>query len=737
MVNLNEEQQRAVFHHSQAVRVIAGAGSGKTRVLVERIRYLLENNLSPHAILTLTFTNKAAREIKERLQSALPTLNLSQLWAGTFHSICHKILRRFAPRLGLSEQFSILDSDEQIRIIKQLLKDHEIDPNLLEPKQAQHYFHQMKRKGYRATAVPQQEYIYRSDEQRLYLAYEALCRQENWLDFDDLLLFTLELLESQPDVRQFYQKRFVHLLVDEFQDTSPLEFRFLQQLINPEQTHIFVVGDDDQSIYGFRGAEISNILELHHHFPQLVTLRLEQNYRSTQTILQAANALIAHNTERLGKSLYSHGNQGDKIDIYPAFSEYDEVNYVINHITTRKQAGSRWADHAILYRTNAHSRLFEQTLTRQGIPYQIYGGHRFFDRSEIKSALAYLRLMFYPLDNKALLRVINLPARGIGEKTQSALNQIAQQHFCSLWEILKQPPLLAQHFKGKTLKALLDFHHLIHHLHQLSQELKHLQEALYHAVHDSGLYALYDQDPSEEAQSRRDNLAQLLMVEPEEEQNDLSLSEQVLYLLSEASLTSNQEHQAQDAVQLMTLHSSKGLEFPYVYLIGMEEGIFPNHRSLASRKALEEERRLAYVGMTRAQSALCLSCATVRSLYGKPEDYRPSRFLYEIPKALCRHIRPLPSAPQSLTREALDLSTPKPRQPSERTFYRSRPSTENKASSSDSSSSKSYRLGQSVVHPKHGLGVIEGITLEPQGVALTVQFSHTRLTYPAKEHDAP
>lgn len=734
---LNREQSEAIYHPAQAVRVIAGAGSGKTLVLVSRIRHLIESNVQPFHLLALTFTNKAAQEIKDRLQSALSRdllshHDLSQLWAGTFHSICHRILRRFAQRAGIIEQFTIIDNDEQLSIIKRQLKAREIDPKIIEPKHVQNYINQMKSQALRAAHVSPSDYHDRLNHQLIYSDYEHFCRTQGLVDFTELLLLTIELLEREPEVRALYQKRFAHILVDEFQDTSPLEFRFLQNLIDPEKTHLFVVGDDDQSIYGFRGAEVQNILQLQHHFPKLVTLRLEQNYRSTQTILNAANALIANNQHRLGKHLRSDKAIGEKIAIYPAANEHDEVDYVLKQIQQRHHYGVPYQHQAILYRINAYSRLFEQALTRHGIPYRIYGGHRFFERAEIKSALAYLRLMTYPHDNQALLRVINLPARGIGEKTQTTLQHAANAQNISLWQLISDPTFLTTLFSGKTLKALLSFQALIAALHAELPNLERLDQALYQAVHRSGLYEMYQRDPSEDAQTRLANLEQLIVVGIDGQHQEGTLAEQVMYLLSEASLASSHDDSEQNGVQLMTLHSAKGLEFPYVYMVGMEEGVFPNARMRLSRKDLEEERRLAYVGITRAQSALSLSCAQVRSVYGHQDKYTPSRFLYELPKALCMELRPLPLLPMALRHQVNHGSTESPsfQQHSTRGASNHQPRP---PAPKQPSENRVLKIGQTIFHPEHGVGTLESMEFGDGGkILLTVVFGNgTTLTYPA------
>lgn len=641
LAGLNERQREAVTHDARAVRVIAGAGSGKTRVLVQRMQWLMAvEGLSPFALLALTFTNKAAREMRERLEAALER-PLGQLWVGTFHGICHRMLRRHAESMGWPSQFVIMDSEDQLRMVKRMMRERNWDEDILAPKQMCARINAFKEDGLRAADVPASVHPADSAIREFYADYEARCRTQGTMDFAELLLLTVELLQTQEAVRAHYQSRFQAVLVDEFQDTNALQFRLVQLLVGGGAA-LFVVGDDDQSIYGWRGAKVENILSLDRQFADLATVRLEQNYRSTQRILDAANAVIAKNDRRLGKALWSDGRQGELVRVYPALNEYDEARYVVDEIRAWVDKGGRFSDCALLYRSNAQSRVFEELMLQQRVPYRVYGGLRFFERAEIKDALAYLRLTQYPQDDGALERVINTPPRGIGAKTLAQLRELAREHGLSLWEVLQQGDLPSL-FSARAAGALTGFVALVR---QLTANVKadpSLKKALHTVVHDSGLYAMHEDSGKEQAEARRENLDELINAGTYVDMTTSPEDDRLMSFLADAALDAGdgQAEEGVDAVQLMTLHSAKGLEFPNVFIVGMEEGLFPGSRSIEDADRLEEERRLAYVGMTRAEERLTLCFAERRRFQGQENYPQPSRFIHEIPPDLLEAIRPM------------------------------------------------------------------------------------------------
>lgn len=641
LAGLNERQREAVTHDARAVRVIAGAGSGKTRVLVQRMQWLMAvEGLSPYALLALTFTNKAAREMRERLESALER-PLGQLWVGTFHGICHRMLRRHAESMGWPAQFVIMDSEDQLRMVKRMMRERNWDEDILAPKQMCGKINAFKEEGMRAADVPASVHPADSAIREFYADYEVRCRTQGTMDFAELLLLAVELLQTQEAVRAHYQSRFQAVLVDEFQDTNALQFRLVQLLVAGGAS-LFVVGDDDQSIYGWRGAKVENILSLDEQFAGLATVRLEQNYRSTQRILDAANAVIAKNDRRLGKALWSDGRQGELVRVYPALNEYDEARYVVDEIRAWVEGGGRYADCALLYRSNAQSRVFEELMLQNRVPYRVYGGLRFFERAEIKDALAYLRLTQYPQDDGALERVINVPPRGIGAKTLTQLRELARDYRLSLWEVLQRGDLPSL-FSARAAGALKDFVALIHEITAKVAGDPSLKKALHTVVHDSGLYAMHEESGKEQAEARRENLDELINAGTYVDMTTSPDDDRLMSFLADAALDAGdgQAEEGVDAVQLMTLHSAKGLEFPNVFIVGMEEGLFPSSRSLEDQGRLEEERRLAYVGMTRAEARLTLCFAERRRFQGQENYPQPSRFIHEIPPDLVDAVRPM------------------------------------------------------------------------------------------------
>lgn len=636
---LNERQCEAVTSPLGNMLVLAGAGSGKTRVLVSRIAWLIEKeHISPAAILAVTFTNKAAGEMKSRLGNLLQTPLLG-LWVGTFHGLCHRLLRRHYKEAQLPEQFHILDSDDQARMIKRVLGALNLDVEQWPVKQAQSFINARKEEGLRPQHVHTLNYGPGKTLLAVYQAYEQACHTAGVIDFAELLLRTLELLRDNVDILTHYRQRFQAILVDEFQDTNTIQYAWIR-LLAGENTSVLVVGDDDQSIYGWRGAQVKHLQDFIEQFKNTQTIRLEQNYRSTSNILNAANALITHNDSRMGKELWTSGSAGEKILLFEAFNELEEARFVSERIRMEFNKGVQPDDIAVLYRSNAQSRVLEEALLRAGIAYRIHGGLRFFDRAEIKDALAYLRLLVNSADDPAFERIVNFPTRGIGEKTLDELRFYAKSEQCSLWQAAKNL-LQARKLPQRAALALTHFLELIEHLQERTLGME-LDKQLSLLIQASGLYEHFSKTKGAQSESRIDNLQELINAAKqfryEQDEEELPL---VHAFLAHASLESG-EMQAdgyEPSVHLMTLHSAKGLEFPVVFLVGMEEGLFPSKQSLEEPGRLEEERRLCYVGMTRAMQKLILSYAQVRRQYGREESHRPSRFLREIPSELLEEIR--------------------------------------------------------------------------------------------------
>ncbi|HCR98306.1 MAG: DNA helicase II [Halomonas sp.] len=642
---LNTAQREAVSAPQGNLLVLAGAGSGKTRVLVHRIAWLMQaEGLSPYALLAVTFTNKAAREMRTRLE-ALQGISLRHVWVGTFHSIAHRLLRTHWQDARLPQNFQIIDSDDQLRLVKRLLKDYAIDDERFPPRQVQRFISSCKEEGLRPHQVNVDGDAYMAQMVELYERYQLTCERGGLVDFGELLLRSLELLRDNPALLNHYRERFGHILVDEFQDTNTLQYAWLK-LLSGMQTPMTAVGDDDQSIYGWRGAKVENIRRFEEEFPQTQTVRLEQNYRSTSAILDAANALISHNSDRLGKNLWTDGIEGEPISVYAGFNDLEEARYIVDTIKEKVAEGFNRRDIAILYRSNAQSRLLEETLIRQGMPYRIYGGHRFYERLEIKNALAYLRLLLNRDDDASLERVINVPTRGIGTRTVEILRLRAREQSISLWQALHDA-LQDGTLKGRAANAVQTFANLIEQLDNDAAGLT-LYEIIDHVTEHTGLIEHHKSERGEKGQARVENLEELVTAARAFTQGDAfetpEAGEGMAALeafLSEAALNAG-DHEAEefeDSVQLMTLHSAKGLEFPVVFIAGVEEGLFPHKMSLEEPGRLEEERRLCYVGVTRAMQKLYLTHAETRRLHGKEVFPRPSRFLRELPPHLLEEVR--------------------------------------------------------------------------------------------------
>jgi DNA helicase-2/ATP-dependent DNA helicase PcrA len=635
---LNDAQRDAVAAENQNMLVLAGAGSGKTRVLVHRIAWLIRAmDFSPWSILAVTFTNKAAREMRSRIEEMLhiPTHGM---WVGTFHGLAHRLLKAHWKEAGLPQNFQILDSDDQLRLVKRVCRELELDESRWPPKQAQWYINAQKDEGLRPAHIeaPPGD-LFAQVMLQVYRAYEDACERGGMVDFAELLLRAHELWLKKPEILQHYQDRFRQILVDEFQDTNTIQYAWLRVLAG-KSIPVVAVGDDDQSIYGWRGARIENIQRFSEDFEATRTVRLEQNYRSTQTILQAANGVIAYNFGRLGKELWTAGEGGEPITLYAGFNEHDEARFIVEQAEQWLDEGNTRASVAVLYRSNAQSRVLEEALIRSGIPYRIYGGQRFYERMEIRNALAYMRLLVNRGDDAAVERVINTPPRGIGSKTMDTLRECARGRGISLWQAL-DAVIEEQLLPARAQGALQGFKVLIDELDSGTDELT-LEELVEHVIQASGLVEYHEKEKGEKGQARIENLEELVSAAKQFSPDDQGLSP-LQQFLDNAALDAGdaQADEHEDSVQLMTLHSAKGLEFPLVFLAGMEENLFPHRMSVEEPGRLEEERRLCYVGITRAMRKLVLTYAESRRLHGSETFNTPSRFIREIPAKLLQEVR--------------------------------------------------------------------------------------------------
>lgn len=698
--SLNEPQREAVASEPANLLILAGAGSGKTRVLVHRIAWLMMvEHVSPFAILSVTFTNKAAYEMRARIE-ALRGTPTGNMWVGTFHGLSHRLLRAHWREANLPETFQIIDSDDQYRLIRRIQRNLDLDESKWPPRQAQWFINKCKEEGQRAKDVINTDYSYFTENmQRIYAEYETICEHSGLVDFSELLIRSLELFKNNGEIRHHYQHRFQHILVDEFQDTNTMQYAWLNILKSPS-TYVVAVGDDDQSIYSWRGAKVENMRRFATDMDNVKTIRLEQNYRSTQTILTAANAVITHNQGRLGKNLWTQDGAGDKITLYAAFNEQDEAYYMASTAKELVRQGYRYEDIAVLYRSNAQSRILEEQLLDLQIPYRIYGGQKFFERAEIKDALAYLRLIVNPNDDSAFERIINTPTRGIGNTTLNKVRELAQTQQFSLWEAVLFA-LQNDLFSARAATALNDFIQLITALGDTINN-RELDIQVDIVLRQSGLLALYQKDRSETGVSRVENLEELIAATSQYKPDDAIEHVNLLTaFLSHVALETGegQEEQNTDCISLMTLHSSKGLEFPVVFIVGMEEHLFPHKMSVEERHGLEEERRLCYVGMTRAMKKLYLTHAESRRLYGMEQFNRPSRFIAEIPPDLLHAVRPT----TKVTHPASSSSQ----------------SWQRVSMESDSG----FRIGQRVNHAKFGDGVIINFEGSDEHARVQVKFN--------------
>ncbi len=638
---LNSEQREAVAAPTGNILVLAGAGSGKTRVLVHRIAWYIETGqASPYSILAVTFTNKAAAEMRSRIEVLLGQ-SVRGMWVGTFHGLSHRLLRAHWQEAGLPESFQILDSDDQYRMIRRVIRSMQLDESQYPPREAQWFINARKDEGLRPKHIDDHGDMTTAQMKQIYQTYQDTCERSGLVDFAELLLRTFELFRDHGAVREHYQHRFKHVLADEFQDTNALQYAWLRLLVG-ENNSLFAVGDDDQSIYSWRGARVENMQAFEVDFSDVTIFKLQQNYRSTATILKAANKLIANNNARLGKDLWTDGEDGERIGIYMAYNETDEARYVVDHIKQAPEQGKAFDDFAILYRVSAQSRVIEEALMQARIPYRVYGGMRFYERAEIKDALAYVRLARFQDDDASFERIVNTPTRGIGNRTLDELRQTARRDQCSLWKAAEH---IIQHklLSARALNALEHFIALIRQMQQ-AEANEALDKHVDAVIKSSGLIEHFKKEKGEKALARIENLEELVSAAQEFEIGDdeeLAEMDALSAFLAHAALESGemQASDSSDCVHMMTLHSAKGLEFPDVFLVGMEEGLFPHQRSSEDLIQLEEERRLCYVGITRARNKLTLTHAQHRRLHGSDYYPQPSRFIDEIPSELLSDIR--------------------------------------------------------------------------------------------------
>ena len=701
--SLNDRQRDVVGAPQQNMLVLAGAGSGKTRVLVQRIAWLMQvEQAASHSILAVTFTNKAAAEMRARVEQVTGG-NTHGMWIGTFHGLAHRLLRMHFQEAKLPQAFQVLDSDDQLRLIKRIVRSLELDEKKWPAKQFVWYINGKKDEGLRPQHIDAQFDPSEELFVKVYKAYQDTCDRAGLVDFAELLLRAHELWLNNPELLAHYQQRFRHILVDEFQDTNAIQYAWLTML-GKAQSRVMIVGDDDQSIYGWRGARIENIERFTSEYNDVATIRLEQNYRSTANILNAANQLISNNNNRLGKELWTDDKAGEKISIYTAFNEIDEARFIAGRIKQWRDDGGKLDEVAILYRSNAQSRLMEEALLQGQLPYRIYGGQRFFERQEIKDALAYLRLINNRDDDAAFERIINTPTRGIGNQTVALVRDAARSQQVTLWQACQQL-INTQQLKGRSAKTIATFINLVDQLEDDSTDLDLDQQANF-VIQHSGLKAMYQAEKGERAEQRIENLNELVTAcqtfvsEPLSDQEIVEELTPLTAFLTHAALESG-ESQAEEfeaAVQLMTMHSAKGLEFPLVFIAGLEEGMFPSQQSVEEIGRLEEERRLCYVGMTRAMSKLYLLHAESRRIYGQEKYHKASRFLKELPEECVEEIRM-----QS------QVSRPKSVGKFSNTF------------TLETFENTGFKLGQQVVHAKFGEGVV--LNYEGSGAQSRIQVN--------------
>ena len=694
---LNEKQQQSVaLDEDINALILAGAGSGKTRVLTHRIHYLVSTkNYHVDDILAVTFTNKAANEMKERLSDLLRR-PIGRMWVGTFHSLAHRLLRTHPIEANLSPTFQILDAQDQFRIIKRLMKENGVDETKFPIKKVQWFINQQKDEGILPHEIDAGYNFFVKQSAKVFDLYEKHCQVNDLVDFAGLLVKSYGLLKNNQSLLEHYQNKFRHILVDEFQDTNRIQYQFIKILHN-QTNHVFCVGDDDQSIYGWRGAKIENIQKIENDFKPIQVIKLEQNYRSTGNILSASNALIANNQNRLEKSLWTESGDGDLINVLNARTETEEAQYVVGEIQTQFNQGRNLDECAILYRSNAQSRVFEESLIKQNLNYRIYGGLRFFERAEIKDAMGYIRLIENTSDNIAFERIVNFPTRGIGLSTIEKIRSYANENQTNLFQ---SSIAIIDSLPSRAANALQSFIHLIEAISDSSKNLI-LNEKVDSILLQSGLMSHYANDKSDKAGSKRENLDELVTAATQyvhEEDNEMNETQGFIALATlDSSGESNQSNQS--SVQLMTVHSAKGLEFPVVFLVGLEEDLFPSRQSKDEPHLLDEERRLCYVGMTRAMKSLTLSYASRRFLHGQSFYSLSSRFLDEIPKSFLNYIK----------NESTENS------------YQGYEKNTNVSNKMIATSDSIYSIGQVVKHAKFGLGTI--LNYEGSGDSMRLQIN--------------
>ena len=694
---LNDRQRDAVTSEAPSLLVLAGAGSGKTRVLVHRVAWIVEAMQSnPNSVMAVTFTNKAANEMKSRIQELLQS-PLADLWCGTFHGLAHRTLKRFYKEANLISTFTVLDAEDQLRVIKRICKDNDLEESSWPAKQIQWQINSWKDAGKRPKNVDDSKDFYAETVKKIYSQYDEICKKDSLVDFAELLLKSYELLKSNTKVRDFFHRRFRHILIDEFQDTNVIQYAWLNEVASKEAS-ITAVGDDDQSIYGWRGAKVGHLEDFKTKHKHNETIRLEQNYRSTSIILNAANALIENNQARLGKNLWTESNEGEQITLYQAFNEQDEARFVAEIIKSWMDGGELFSDSAVIYRSNAQSRAIEEALLRANIPYRIYGGLRFYDRLEIKNAISYLRIIFNPHDNPAFERSVANPTRGVGAKTLAKIRSLANKHNISY--IQASSKMIDENvISGRGANGLKKFLEIILGLCGKIDDIS-LSEIVGSILEQSGLIQFHEKEPGEKGKTRKENLEELLSAAKNFEMSfsdDKTNREITEQFLSNVSLDAGdrQADEFDDAVQLMTLHSAKGLEFPLVFMTGLEETLFPHGRSMESPDQLEEERRLCYVGITRAMKKLYLTYAESRRLHGNDIFNPPSRFIKEIPSECIMEIRPKASVTVPYSR--------------------------NESKPMDFEDQIGIALGQKVQHPKFGQGIV--LNYEGAGESARVQVN--------------
>ena len=702
--NMNSEQSEAVRTTEGPLLIMAGAGSGKTRVLTHRIAYLLdEKDVSPYNILAITFTNKAAKEMKARVEHLVGE-EAQVIWMSTFHSMCVRILRRDADRIGIERNFTIIDPTDQKSVIKDVLKSENIDSKRFEPRMFIGAISNLKNELKTPEDAQKEANDFHSQMvATVYKGYQRQLSRNEALDFDDLIMTTINLFERVPETLEYYQNKFQYIHVDEYQDTNKAQYTLVKLLANKFK-NLCVVGDFDQSIYGWRGADIQNILSFEEDYPEAKTIFLEQNYRSTKNILNAANEVIKHNSERKPKGLWTANSGGDKIQYYEAMTERDEAEYVVKEIMKHQRSGKKYSEMAILYRTNAQSRVLEETFMKSNIPYTMVGGQKFYDRKEIKDLLSYLRVIANSNDDISLQRIINVPKRGIGPSSVEKIQTYALQNNISMFDALAEVDFIG--LSKKVTQECISFYEMIQNLIK-EQEFLEISEIVDEVLQKSGYRDMLDREQSIESRSRLENLDEFMSVPKDYEENTPLEEQSLINFLTDLSLVADiDEADTQNGVTLMTMHSAKGLEFPIVFIMGMEESLFPHIRAIKSEDdhEMEEERRICYVAITRAEELLYITNATTRMLFGRSQSNMPSRFLKEIPEDL------LDSHTGQKRQTIYPKSQPK------RGFSKRTTSTKKQVSSSD------WKVGDKVMHKAWGEGMVSNVNEKNGSVELDIIF---------------